>query len=164
MDNLVVSILGHRDSGKSTTWNNLFERTVRTGTDVRRLYLRPNEYIEVFLVSGSPEERETYVGEIIGSHRPRIVLCSMQYRQDVTTTIDFFIENEYSIYCQWLNPGYCDPFDIQMFDGLGLMNYLLSHNSTVTIQNGKETANRRVQMIKEFIYGWALYRNLVQND
>lgn len=164
MDNLVVSVLGHRNSGKSTTWNDLFGRSVRTGSYLRRLYLSPKEYVEVFLVSGGPEERETYVGEIIGSQRPRIILCSMQYGQDVTTTIDFFIKNDYSVYCQWLNPGYTDPFDIQMFDRLGLINYLISHNSTLTIQNGKENTNRRVQMIKEFIYGWAWYRDLIQND
>src|SRR5258706_10298933 len=96
MDNLVVAVMGHRNSGKSTTWYELFGRTVRTGTELKKLYLTNTEYIEVFLVSGSPEERETYVGDIIGTLRPRIVLCSMQYRRDVTTTIDFFFRNKYS--------------------------------------------------------------------
>lgn len=89
-DNLVIAVLGNRNSGKSTTWNELFGRTVRTGSQMRRLDLTATEYVEVFLVSGSPEERETYVGEIIGTQTPRIVLCSMQYRADVTQTIDFF--------------------------------------------------------------------------
>lgn len=164
MDNIVISVLGHRNSGKSTTWNELFGRTVRTGSEIRRLYLNQNEYVEVFLVSGSPEERETYVGDIVGDQRPRIILCSMQYRQDVTTTIDFFLENNYSLYCQWINPGYSDPQDIQMFDRLGILNYLVANNSTITIQDGKKGLNGRVQLIREFIYGWAKYRNLIQTD
>lgn len=163
MENIVISVLGHRNSGKSTTWNGLFDRTVRTGSETRRLYLNQNEFVEVFLVSGSPEERETYVGDIVGTLRPRIILCSMQYRQDVNTTIDFFLQNHYEIYCQWLNPGYSDPFDIPMFDNLGIINYLISHKSTVTIQNGKLNLNERVQLLKEFIYGWARYRNLIQS-
>lgn len=162
MDNLVVSVLGHRNSGKSTTWNELFGRTVRTGTEERRLYLRPNEYINIFLVSGSPEERETYVGDIIGKQKPRIILCSMQYRRDVTTTIDFFLQNNYSIYCQWLNPGYSDSFDTQIPDSFGILNYLLSYNSTVTIQDGKVNPALRVQLIREFLYGWAKHRELIQ--
>src|SRR5690606_159231 len=109
-------------------------------------------------------ERETYVGDIVGDQRPRIILCSMQYRQDVTTTIDFFLENNYSLYCQWINPGYSDPQDIQMFDRLGILNYLVANNSTITIQDGKKGLNGRVQLIREFIYGWAKYRNLIQTD
>jgi len=162
MDNLVVTVLGHSDSGKSTTWNDLFGKTVRTGTKVRRLYLRKKEYVEVFLVSGSPEERETYVGKIIGKQKPRIVLCSMQYRNDVTQTIDYFNKNSYSNYCHWLNPGYSDPFDVPMFDTLGLINNLLSLGSTISIQNGKGNRNQRVQLLREYIYGWATFRNLIQ--
>ena len=163
MDNIAITILGHRNSGKSTTWNELFRQTVRTGRQTRRLYLNQNEFVEVFLVSGSPEERETYVGEIVGTQRPRIVLCSMQYRNDVVSTIDFFLQNDYAIYCQWLNPGYSDQFDIAMFDNLGIINYLISQNSTVTIQNGKLNLDTRVQLLKEFMYGWAQYRNLIQS-
>lgn len=161
MDNLIVSVLGHSNSGKSTTWNNLFGREVRTGTELRRLYLKPNQYVEVFLVSGSPEERETYVGEIIGEQEPRIVLCSMQYRRDVLTTIDFFTERHYSLYTQWLNPGYHDQNETSMFDYLGIWNYLNSKNATLLIENGKLDTNARVQRICEFIFGWATYRDLI---
>jgi len=76
-NNLVIGLLGHRNSGKSSTWNELFQRTVKTGTEIRRLYLTKSKYIEVFLVSGSPEERYTYVGELIGDLKPRINLCLM---------------------------------------------------------------------------------------
>lgn len=161
MDYLAVSVLGNRNSGKSTTWNNLFGRTVRTGTEIRRLYLREREYVEVFLVSGSPEERETYVGKIIGELRPRIVLCSMQYRSDVTQTIQFFSDNNYLIFCHWLNPGYSDPNEMATPDDLELMKYLLSLDSVVGIRNGKSEIASRVNEIRDFIYGWASSRNLI---
>lgn len=57
-NNLLVGVLGHRNSGKSRTWNVLFGSTVKTGTLMRHLFLTETEYVEVFLVSGSPEERE----------------------------------------------------------------------------------------------------------
>jgi GTPase Era involved in 16S rRNA processing len=37
MPNLVVAVLGHRNTGKSTTWNTLFGATVKTGKHERRL-------------------------------------------------------------------------------------------------------------------------------
>ena len=46
--NLLVSVLGNRKSGKSHTWNTLFGKTVRTGGEVRKLYLSDTEYVEVF--------------------------------------------------------------------------------------------------------------------
>ena len=160
MDNLVVAVMGHRNSGKSTTWYELFGRTVRTGTELKKLYLTNTEYIEVFLVSGSPEERETYVGDIIGTLRPRIVLCSMQYRRDVTTTIDFFIQNEYSVFVHWLNPGFNDD-NVKSFDELGLINYLIANDSIVGIRNGRVSTKKRVQEIRDYLYGWAKSRNLL---
>jgi hypothetical protein len=144
MENLAVTILGNRNSGKSTTWNQLFGRTVRTGTELKRLYLRKKEYVEVFLVSGSPEERQTYVGEIIGQKRPRIILCSMQYRSDVIQTIQFFADNRYSIFSHWLNPGYSDENEIIAFDNLGLTNFLLSLNSIIGIRNGQQLLLQRL--------------------
>ena len=75
-DNLVVSVLGNRNSGKSYTWNKLFGREVRTGKKLKRLYFNENEYVLVFLISGSPEERHKYVGDLITAKQPEIVLCS----------------------------------------------------------------------------------------
>ena len=108
-ENLVVSVLGNRDSGKSHTWNTLFRAVVRTGSQARRLYLDDTQYVEVFVVSGSPEERDRYVGDIIGSNSPRIVLCSMQYRADVGETIRYFVDRDYLLFVHWLNPGFSDP-------------------------------------------------------
>jgi septin family protein len=64
-DRLFVGILGNRNSGKSTTWNTLFNSTVRTGKNSRTLALYGGECVEVFLISGSPEERQLYAGDIL---------------------------------------------------------------------------------------------------
>jgi hypothetical protein len=138
-NNLLIGVLGHRKSGKSTTWNALFGAEVRTGPNIRRLYLTDTEYVEVFLVSGSPEERQIYVGDIIGNQFPRIVLCSMQYVSDVTQTIEFFSNNDYYLCVHWLNPGYNDEANDQYFDYLGLINRILSLDSTVSIKDAKKT-------------------------
>lgn len=162
--NLVVGILGHRNSGKSTTWYELFEEKVKTGSRIRKLYLTKTKYVEVFLVSGSPEERGAYVGDLIGEHRPRIILCSMQYIFEVMDTIDFFVDNDYSLYVQWLNPGYSDQNDIAHSDYLGIVNRIMSLDSTISTRNGKDNPNQRVQEIIDYLYGWASSRNLLLSE
>lgn len=161
-ENLVVAVIGHRDSGKTSTWNALFKRAVRTGSEMRRLYLRGDEYVEVFLVSGSPEERKIYVGELITVNNPRIVLCSMQYREDVFETIDYFTERNYYLYVHWLNPGYSDASFIQ--DSLGIVPRILAMESVLGIRNGQIDYGSRVKEIRDFIYGWARMRNLLKSD
>ncbi len=68
--------------------------------------LFPNQFVEVFLVSGSPEEREQYVREIISGAEPRIVLCPVQYRQDAITTFEYARDQGFHICTLWLNPMY----------------------------------------------------------
>lgn len=58
-EKLAAVVLGNSNSGKSTTWNTLFQRTVKTGRYQRELHFNRCGYSWVFLVSGSPEERET---------------------------------------------------------------------------------------------------------
>lgn len=161
MNKLLVSVLGNRDSGKSHTWNTLFGSTVRTGKEERRLYFNDCEYVKVFLVSGSPEERETYIGDLMTAKEPSIVLCSTQYRESVKSTFNYFIENGYFLFVHWLNPGYSD-LDISYFDNLSITNWLLSQQSLVGIRSGKSKADSRVEEIKDFIYGWANARNLIR--
>jgi len=163
MEKLLIAVLGNRNSGKSHTWNTLFGSTVRTGKEERRLYFNASEYVNVFLVSGSPEERETYVGDLIAEKEPRIVLCSTQYRDDVKTTYKYFVDNGFFLFVHWLNPGYSD-LDVPSFDSLGLVNWLLSQQSIIGIRSGKSSADSRVEEMKEYIYGWAKFRNLVLND
>lgn len=163
-NNLLIGLLGHRNSGKSTTWYELFEERVRTGIHIRKLYLTPTQYVEVFLVSGSAEERDMYVADIIGQQKPRIVLCSMQYISEVSETIDFFVENDYFLYIQWLNPGFEDQNEIAHSDYLGIANRLLALGSTLSIRNAKHDSAMRVQEITDYLYGWAASRGLLLTD
>ena len=160
-DRLVVGVLGNENSGKSETWNRLFGATVRTGKYPRDLELRHGEKVKVFLVSGSPEERETYVGNILGGQDSRIVLCSMQYTKEVHETLDHFIGLEYMIYIQWLNPGYFDHEPEQ--EDPAITKKILEAESVFSIRDATEDGDieRRVQEIREFIYGWAKYRDLI---
>lgn len=159
-DKLVVGVLGNRNSGKSFTWNTLFGETVKTGKYQRKLWLNQCESVDVFLVSGSPEERETYVGDLITDDRPSIVLCSMQYRPDVTSTIDYFSANDYDMFIQWLNPGRSDSGKYQ--DTLSIVDHLINKNATIQRRSGQiNDARLRVNEIRNFIYGWAHPRGLV---
>jgi hypothetical protein len=159
-ERLLIGVLGNRNSGKSHTWNTLFGRTVRTGGEPRHLMLRPGESVEVFLVSGSPEERHLYVDSILSGQTCRIVLCSMQYIAEAQRTLDYFIGNHFSLYVQWLNPGFSDQVVRQ--DNLGLIDRIVdTQHSVVAVRDGRPAAERRVQELREFIYGWALYRDLI---
>lgn len=158
-DKLVISVLGNRKSGKSYTWNTLFRRTVRTGKRMRRLYLSTSEYVEVFLVSGSPEEKHIYVSQIVGHRKPSIILCSIQYLANATQTIDYFLQNEYLLYTHWLNPGFRDPQ--RQHDSLALISYLLDRGGVLAIRNAKTNLSGRVQELRDYLYGWARNRNLL---
>lgn len=156
---LLIGILGNQNSGKSHTWNELFGRTVKTGTRSRQLELLPGECVQVFLVSGSFEERGKYAGDILGSQDCRIVLCSLQYTDGVRETLDYLIDQDFHLYIQWLNPGYSDADQID--DHLGIVSEVLQETSTLTIRDGKVDAHDRVREMREFIYGWAKYRDLI---
>ncbi len=161
MKDLLISVLGNSSSGKSHTWNTLFKANVQTGKYNRQLYLNDQEYVDIFLVSGSPEEREKYVGDIITEPDPNIVLCSVQYGENTKETYEYFIENEYFLFVHWLNPGYSDQNN-PYFDNCGLIDWLLSKQSIVGIRSGQIDPSDRVREIKEYIYGWAQSRNLIK--
>jgi hypothetical protein len=158
-DKLVVAVLGNRNAGKSETWYGLFKAKVKTGKSTRPLYLTGSHYIEnVFLLNGSPEERNESVDSLIGDQQPTVVLCSTQYTED-NQTLQYFIDNGYDLYVQWLNPGYYDqqPYD----DELGFVDHLLSEGATVTMRSGQLPLEERVKEIRQFIFGWAFERNLI---
>jgi hypothetical protein len=159
-DRLFVGVLGHRRSGKSTTWNSLFGSNVRTGSNSRQLELRPHECVEIFLISGSPEERGEYAEDVLKNQSARIILCSIQYVQHATETIDFIKREDFRTYIQWLNPGHNDV-KTQYWDYLGLISRLMSIGATVSIRSGQGNPTGRVQELREFIYGWAVFRNLI---
>jgi hypothetical protein len=160
-DRLIIGVLGNKNSGKSLTWNTLFGKTVITGKCERQLWLSKTEWISVFLISGSPEERETYVGDIIGNASPKIVLCSMQYREDVTKTIDYFAKHNYDFFIHWLNPGFND--EIKTEDSIGLIPHILNYRSLVGVRDGKADPGKRVNEIKEFLRSWANTHGLLHN-
>jgi hypothetical protein len=83
----------------------------------------------------------------------------MQYCEDVAKTIDYVKEQFDHLFIQWLNPGFSDLTDY--YDHLGLVDQLLWNRATLTIRDGRGSPTARVQEIREFIYGWASYRNLV---
>ena len=158
-DRLLIAVLGNRNSGKSTTWNRLFERTVKTGENCRPLNLNPAQTVEVFVVSGSPQERDLAVKTILPTQLPQIILCSTQYRQDVTETFDFFFRNDYEVFVQWLNPGHGNAGEYP--DSLTLQAYLLKNGATLQIRDGRVDPSQRVKEIRQFILGWATHRDLV---
>lgn len=161
-DRLLIAVLGNRNSGKSTTWNRLFDSTVKTGKYERPLYINCAQAVNVFLVSGSPEEREIYVSEILPESLPQIVLCSTQYREDVKETFDYFFSEGYEVFVQWLNPGYND--DETYNDVFALREYLLENGATLQIRNGQIDPAHRIKEIRQFILGWATYRGLVRTE
>lgn len=110
-------------------------------------------------MSGSPEEREIEVGEILPESIPRIVLCSTQYREDITETFDYFFRQGYEVFVQWLNLGYSDdtPYDDNFF----LRDYLLENSGTIQIRDGQPDPTYRLKEIRQFIFSWASYRNLI---
>ena len=161
MDRLLISVLGNRNAGKSRTWNTLFGRTVRTGKEERVLEVAKNVFVDVFLASGSPEERDLYVGDILKNSKARIVLCSVQYIPGATRTFDYFINAGFNIYVHWINPGYHDSGPAP--DSLGLLNNLLYRQAIVAIRDGKVPADSRARELREFIHGWAHSRGLTRS-
>lgn len=155
---LFVGVLGNRNSGKSTTWNTLFGNIVRTGTRTRTLRLYDGECVDVFLVSGSFEERDKYAGEILDDQDCKIVLCSIQYTESVRTTLDYVVKRDFEMFVQWLNPGWIDAGESP--DRLGLVPWLIDHDATVSKRDGKINPSERTEDIRQFIHGWANRRGL----
>jgi hypothetical protein len=153
-------VLGNRNSGKSKTWNTLFEQEVRTGKNERQLHLFDEKSTNVFLISGSPEERKEYVEDLLNGQTPKIILCSVQYTEHGKKTINYFISQGYKVYAQWLNPGFSDY--VLYGDTLGIFIDLLYKDSIITLKNGKNDFKDRVEEIKYFIYSWAKRFNLLQ--
>jgi hypothetical protein len=166
-DYLLVAVLGNQRSGKSTTWNRLFDptaqKTVITGKHQRYLYLNPAQWVDnVFLISGSMEERGLEVGNILPEPLPQIILCSAQYHKDVTKTFDYFFAKGYEVFVQSLNPGYSDTEIHQ--DTLNLRDYLLNKGATLQVRDGRVDPAPRVKELRQFILGWAKHRDLVATE
>lgn len=162
-DRLFVAVIGGRNAGKSTTWNCLFGRDVRTGKEPRLLDLKNGLSTKVFLISGSNEERHQYAADVLEDVNCRIILCSVQYTEgSFESTWNHVFEEGFSIYAQWLNPGFDGR---EWFDRWGLMNILLYRHAVVSIRDGRVDLTdplNRVEEIRQYIHGWAAARDLTQ--
>jgi len=187
-DRLFVAVIGEQHSGKSTTWNTLFNKPVKTGKKPRDLEVYRDASVEVelirtpyqdmhrnrsevlsltqtqvFVISGSNEEKKRYAQKVLDNVDCRIILCSVQYVEEAfERTWKYVFAESFSIYAQWLNPGHRGK---ETWDTFGLVNRLLAHNATVSIRDGREDDTRlhaRVEEIRQYIHGWAAARGLLK--
>lgn len=162
-DKIVVAVLGNQKSGKSSTWNTLFGRVVRSSKHERRLWFNKYEWVNVFIVSASAEEKGIGIDKIIPKEIPKIVLCSMQYTKDVRKTIEFFHNKGYEFYVQWLNPGRND--NRKQSDDENIFQHLLHLEAVSSIVNAQhDDVQLRVNAINHYVYGWAKSRGLVTHE
>lgn len=163
LEQLVVGVLGNPNSGKSKTWYKLFDRDVNTTQkNPHWLELRPGQWVEVIVINSSPEESGLDLADKLNRQKNPmkqcecpIVLCSMQYNNNVS--LDYFIDRKYTLYIQWINPGYKQDRETE---DRSITEKILSAESVFSIREGSdENLDHRVQEIREFIYGWAKYRH-----
>lgn len=159
----MIGLLGSAKSGKTHTWNLLFnKKNMRTGRKLRRLYFDEKTYIEVFLVSRSAQKRKMEIKSILKDKEPAVILCSLQYAKKLANILRFFVDKRYFMYVHWLNPGYQDEHDIPLFYDSDLVDYMLSVPSMLGVRNGKEDAEMRVSELRNFLYGWAVGHGLLK--
>ena len=131
---------------------------------IRKLWLDDEGHTaEVFLISGSNEERKKYAKSVLEDVDCRIVLCSVQYVEEAfEATWNYIFSEGFMIYAQWLNPGHNGE---EQWDRLGLVNRLLQHDAVISLRDGRTGAEKlryRVEELRQFIHGWASARGLVQ--
>ncbi|MEI6764692.1 MAG: hypothetical protein WCM76_03560 [Bacteroidota bacterium] len=163
-EKLLVGMLGKTQSGKTHTWNTIFEKKeVKTGRNLRKLTLNEKgDSVDVFLVNRSAQKRHMDISQIITVDQPKIVLCSLQYAKEIVKTLKYFVENDYFLYIHWLNPGYNDPHDAPLFYDFDVLNYIFSADSMIGVRNGKKEPAERVREIRDFIYAWSRERGLLK--
>jgi len=167
---VAIIVLGKPNSGKSTTWYEIFNRRIRTGW--KKLKVRNTE-IQTFVKNSSFEETgqeinlnvfvrnasfEEYGDEIsdsiISKELPKIVLCSVQYTEKGIRTINWFKEHGYYLFIQWLNPGYRHRTEYS--DYLHFEKTFKDFGEFHKV-SGKEKVNRTNE-IKKFLIKW-IYEN-----
>ena len=161
---LVVGVLGNPNSGKSKTWYTLFGYRARGGKHLKWLELRPGQWVQVGLIGASPEESGLDLDERLDEFEAqdgRIMLCSMQYvnteKVTVLDTLRCFIDRDYTLYVQQLNPGHVGSGPVQ--EDQAITDTILEARSTLAIRDGNTDPYGRVKELEEFIYGWAKYRH-----
>lgn len=156
---LVVVAMGHKSSGKSQTWKDLLDQSdIRTHRNPRNLSWLPlyeEKGAWVFIVNGSPQERNKKIEDMLQGSTPNIVLCSIQYIEGAMDTFNYFLERDYDVYVQWLNPGFQDKE--RYSDHLKMVPELLYQGATLCVADGKPCPIHRVEKIREFVHGWAVH-------
>lgn len=165
-EKLAIIVLGKANSGKSSTWYELFQRTIRTGRKKLKLstgglnvFVKNSSFeethkeisIDVFVRNASFEEHGDEAHDFFDENNlPQIVFCSVQYIEKGIRTINWFKEHDYYLYIQWLNPGFkhkTEYDDYLDFENI-FSEYGIFHKVT-----GKEKVDR-VNEIKEFLIKW----------
>ena len=149
---LFIGILGKSNSGKSSTWYDLFSRRVKTGEKNLELYHKMWE--EVFLVNGSPEETYTSLKDRLESKPPRILLCSLQYVSRVEESLDFIFKHKYEMHFLWLNPGYREKVPYK--DELNFSQLLLRKGASLKMIDANSTLEQRSKIIRSIVHGWSV--------
>jgi hypothetical protein len=162
--NLAVVALGNKNAGKSNTWYKIFnQENMRTIPRLRQLYFNDNEYVHVFLLNGSMDERKREIDEEL--IECDILLCSVQYTEKGKKTIEYLHEQGYQLLVYWLNPG-CED-NQQYTDYLSIIQMINSYpNSTVkqykAIKDDWDTKVRSEEII-QYIYDWATKVGIIKS-
>lgn len=169
---LFVVILGEPKSGKSSTWNALFERRIQKGKKILKLsdYLQTTVYIFV----SSPQEnywtKERFLKELkIANNTSNIIFCSLQThltgnmnRRNVVTArevLEIASKNGYDIFIQWLNPG-CRS-DVDNHRGIENQIIELTEIDSVIGMKKEDAINQaeiRAEKLRIMALGWILSR------
>jgi len=163
---VAIIVLGKPNSGKSNTWYEIFNRTIRTGwkklkfnnTEIK-IFVKNSSFeetgkeinLDVFVRNASFEEYgDEITNSIISKKLPKIVLCSVQYTEKGIRTINWFKENGYYLFIQWLNPGYRHSTEYSDF-----LNFEKTFKDFGEFHkvSGKEKVNRTNE-IKKFLIKW----------
>ena len=155
---LVVALVGRQNSGKSTTWYELFGKKQR-GNKYAHLRLSKSECVEVFFVNSSFEEQAKELEDLLDIEDCRVLLCSMQYSESALARLKRLADAGCYLHLQWLNPGYKSKEKAS--DSLGLEAGTALLPSEFHVRDGKQTPARRAQGVKEAIYDWAADRCLI---
>jgi hypothetical protein len=165
---IAIIALGKPHAGKSTTWYEIFGRTIRSGVkqldlDGRNLTVRVKNasfeesddeietYFAVLVINASNEESGKKIEDYLDvNDLPWIVFCSVQYIKDGLMTIDWFWEHGYYLYIQWINPGYHDE---RPYDDFLELEKRYGSSGKFKRRSGKEKKERAAAIV-EFLRAW----------
>lgn len=165
---LAIIALGKPNAGKSTTWYELYGQRFKTGwkefiikgkkiiafvqnSSNEELAQKAKEYFKIFIRNSSFEESKVKAkGYKPFQELPDVIICSVQYSKGGLETMDWFRDNGYYLYIQWLNPGYNDKPEYE--DHLNFEKSYAKYGEFHK-RSGKEV-KKRAEEVKQFLYEW----------